>query len=227
MYRSAIACILLLGTSCTVLAQGLGQLNAPTNINSSAGRTNNSGFGGNASAFGATGQATTVPDFTYVGSGGFIGSQQTGFLGAGVTQQNVGGAGGGAQLNRGGGQFGNVGGFNARGQGNFQNRGFNQNQGRGGGNRPPVLRIRLSIGPGYQRVPSSVAQTNLNAQFTKLMTLRRFQGSTISAIPQGRTIVLRGRVSSDRDRALAVRIAKLEPGVSGVISELIVEEQVR
>ncbi len=222
MYRSAIACILLLGTSCTVLAQGLGQINAPSNINSSAGRTNNSGFGGNASAFGATGQATTVPDFTYVGSGGFIGSQQAGFLGAGITQQN----GGGTQLNRGGGQFGNVGGFNARGQGNFQNRSFNQNQGRGGGSTPPVLRIRLSIGPGYQRVPSSVAQTNLNAQFTKLMT-RRFQGSTISVISQGRTIVLRGRVTSDQDRALAVRIAKLEPGVSGVISELIVEEQIR
>ena len=221
MNRLLITSLFVLLGATPLLAQGIntGQLSTP-------GGSGPSNFGGSPSAFSNaiadSFDSAAMPESsqragTFIGSN--TGALQGAFIGAGLQQgftgaQNLGGQG----QNRG--AFGNAGGFGARGQ-----QGRRQQQGRGASTR--VVRTKISVGFNYQAIQTSVVKTHLDAQFAKLATNGRFSGRNILAIPRGRVMVLRGRVSSARDRALAERIARFEPGVSTVINELVVVDALR
>ncbi len=228
MNHSLITGLFVLLGSTPLLAQG-----SASGINTSGfsttGGIGSSGFGGSPSAFSNAADdfdSAAMPESsqragTFIGSN--TGALQGAFIGAGLQQGFTGAQNFGAQgQNRG--AFGNAGGFGARGQQGRGQQGRGQ-QGRGASTR--VVRTKISVGFNYQAIQTSVVKTHLDAQFAKLATNGRFSGRNILAIPQGRTMVLRGRVSSARDRDLAERIARFEPGVSAVINELVVMDAPR
>ena len=222
----------LLITSLFVL---LGSTPLFAQINNGGGR-GPTGFGGGASS--AIGQQAgevdeTAPGFEYSDRAGlFVGAnanaQQGRFVGMGPQQGGAGAQNFGAQ-NFGGqnrGAFGNLGGFGARGQQRgLQGRG--QPQGRSASTR--VIRTTISVGFNYQAVQTRTVKTSLEKTFSRLGEIGKFtfRGSDISVIPRGRTVVLQGQVASARDRDLAARIARFEPGVSAVINELVVMDTPR
>jgi len=218
MNHFLITSLFVLLGSAPLLAQGLNS----SQFSTQGGGSNVGSFGGAPSAF----NSESAADFDLSAgpgssqrAGTFIGSntnaQQGAFIGSGLQQGFTGAPNfGGQGQNRG--AFGNAGGFGARGQ---QGRG---QQGRGQQASTRVVRTKISVGFNYERIQTRVVQTHLDAQFARLAANGRLLRSNVSAIPQGRTVTLKGHVSSARDRDLAERIARFEPGVSAVINELVV-----
>ena len=172
---------------------------------------------------------------TVLQSTGFIGgnanAQQGNFLGQNPALNN-------SQFNNNPlgnrGQFGNVGGFGAAGRG-----GFGQQLQRTTRRR---IRTRLVLPADFavefRTVPPVKLQDSLSKQFEGIdasqaksqMALgasRVFADADIRVTASGRTVTLRGQVGSDRERKLAERIAKFEPGVDRVVNQLTVAESRR
>lgn len=157
---------------------------------------------------------------------GFIGAnanaQQGNFVGQ--NQTTINGPGGINGFGNGG-RFGNQGGFQAGGRG-----------GQGAQRQTPRrIRTRLVLPTDfaieYRTVPRQKLQTTLSSQYrgidssqakSKVMlgASRVFKNAQIEVVANGRTVTLRGQVRSDRERQLAARIAKLEPGVDRVENQL-------
>ena len=170
----------------------------------------------NSAAFGERGTANQ--GFGFIGDnaqpGGFFGQERAG--------NNI------ATGNRG--QFGNAGGFGAGGRGGQQL----QRQ------TPRRIRTRLVLpkdfGVRFRTIPAARLQNTLSSQYrgigaavqdrskVSLLSSRAFAGANIQVTASGRTVTLRGQVGSDRERKLAERIAKFEPGVDQVVNQLSVVE---
>lgn len=147
-----------------------------------------------------------------------LNSGRNGQLGGGLNGRNgqlggVGGLGGGLNsgLNR-----------NARG-GTGQLGGLfgaNSDFGGGGASQKP-LRTPLVLG---FEMPAAARNTRLTTHFqTRLARVPQLQASgPLNIQVEGQTAVLRGQVASEHDRALAARLALLEPGIANVKNELTV-----
>ena len=125
---------------------------------------------------------------------------------------NLGGAGGFGGF--GGGGFGG-GGFG--GLGNlFGNRGFgNTNQ-----STTPSIRTRLRSAIDVAPMPQQRVESNANQRFVRIP---RQQGiSNVGVNVVGRTAILRGAVSSERERRMSELLMRLEPGVSTIQNEIVV-----
>lgn len=201
--------------------------------------------GGRVGGTGTTGGTGGVAESNAVQ--GLTGSRETALQSSGFLNQNaLGGGGFMASQGTNGGQssFGNAGGFNAaggRGAGGFGNAGgFG---GRGGMAGQPqtqrptrIVRTRLSIAPdfGAKVVSTDEVRSNLNQQFQAVRQLtatsrsgtggesRGLRGAMITASSIGRKMILQGQVATERDRLLAERMARMEPGVDEVRNDLIV-----
>jgi hypothetical protein len=116
------------------------------------------------------------------------------------------------------------GGGAGRGQ---QRQNANQDDGFGGsgrnGTRRP-LRASLNVDFEYRPVVPATLGTQLQTQLSRSRGIKRLGDITVEM--DGRTAVLRGEVATERDRALAGRLALLEAGVSQVRNELLVESAV-
>lgn len=214
----------------------------------SAGGLGGGGVGGNRNTAGGGGGGVAGSNAVQ----GLTGSRETALQSSGFLSQNALDGGGfmaaqGTNAGQGGG-FGNAGGFNAggRGAGGFGNAGgFGAAGGRGGigGGRQPqtqrptrIVRTRLSIAPdfGYRVIATDIVRSNLNQQFEAARQLasttrsgvaresRALRGAMITASSIGRKVILQGQVATERDRLLAERMAKMEPGVDEVRNDLIV-----
>ena len=129
-----------------------------------------------------------------------------------------------------GGQFGNARGFggNARGGGGQQQ--FQRNT-------PRRIRTRLVLpsdfSARFRNIPARQIRDSLSGQFSGidrsqarsrvvLGSSRVFAGAKIQVQANARIVTLRGQVNSDRERKLAERIARFEPGVDRVVNQLTV-----
>ena len=79
--------------------------------------------------------------------------------------------------------------------------------------------IRAGIKLGFKYTP---VRTKTAARFEKrLLLIPRFsKESKVMVVAEGDVFVLTGTVPSEEDRALAERLARLEPGVSKIRNEL-------
>lgn len=210
------------GVAGGITAGGLGGGGVGTGTTGGVG--GNQGIGGSNAAQGLTGSRETV-----LQSDGFLNQNSQnggGFLGQGANNQNAGG-------------FGNAGGFNAGGRGGFGGGGQQGAQGRQPQTQQPtrILRTKLTIAPDftYPRVTPTALRAKLNGQFQRVRQLsatesarvskRALGGSRITSVSNDRTVTLRGTVASERDRLVAEKLAKMEPGVDSVVNELTVAPQ--
>lgn len=159
----------------------------------------------------------------------------TGFLGRN-NQNNVGFLGvqdGTVQGGQPQGGFGNAGGFGGRG--GQQGAGNQQPQGR---TSSRIVRTRITIPRdfGVRPIQTGRVQSRLNNTFVRVRELANTESAKISkrglsgsnvttTFGQNRTVTLRGTVKSERDRQIAEKLAKMEPGVDSVVSELVVVPQ--
>jgi len=77
---------------------------------------------------------------------------------------------------------------------------------------------RIDIGFAVTGPAPTVIQTNIAAPFRAPALTPRF--GTINVSVQGSTVILRGTVNSEEDRALAAQMAMLEPSISSVQNDL-------
>lgn len=201
------------------------------------GNNNNANQGGAAAIAGAGGggtggrsenlEATFGQRSSVNSSEGFLGSNLNAQAGAFVGQNQAAIAGG---------QFGNLGGVQAGGRGGA-NAGGNR-----GGQQPQQqqqnrqIRVRLvlpnDVAQEYRVIPAAKLQNTLSTQFRQINETQArskagsrsqlFRNSNINVTANGRTVTLRGQVRSNRERRLAERIAKFEPGVDRVQNQLTV-----
>ena len=184
------------------------------------------GIGGGGGGFQQTGQLTSAAAIQR-GSGSSFLSVAGSFLspqaGAGVA---LGGGGGGglgavsgiANSAFGRGLGGGLGGFGGRGGfGNQFNTGFNNN------NTATGQQLRVPVTVGFEAVGYSA--TKISADFARRLTrIPALDLKTPVAVKMdGRTVVLQGVVSSERQRDLIARLALLEPGISRVRNELAID----
>ena len=109
----------------------------------------------------------------------------------------------------------NMGFLNALFGGNAGNQNVNQNQaikGRG-------IRAPLRLGFKFEGKSVDSGMKKLNA---RIVRLPKFKNSKITGVLQEKTLLLVGEVASPEEVALAVRIARFEPGVDQVKSLLTV-----
>ena len=177
----------------------------------SANAQQDQGDGGGAGAAGGTGGPAIggAALSTDVDTSAFQDLQRSGEGDGGAN--NPGGAGGFGGF--GGGGFG--GGFG--GLGNlFGNQGFgNTNQ-----SSTPSIRTRLRSAVNVAPMPQQRVESNANQRFVQMP---RQQGiSNVGVNVVGRTAILRGAVSSERDRRMSELLMRLEPGVSTIQNEIVV-----
>jgi hypothetical protein len=109
-------------------------------------------------------------------------------------------------------------------QGLFQQLGRgNEFNGQGNGQQGSRTQIRVPLRLGFQPRPVAAPQftAKFEARLTKLPGLQTPE--PIQVVMQGRTAILRGKVASESDRALAEGLARLEPEVLDVQNELVVD----
>ena len=98
-----------------------------------------------------------------------------------------------------------------------------------------IVRTRIAVPVDFAAptIPRTVVENRLNDQFGRIRGRRTvarpttgarqaFWNSSISIITNGPTVTLQGVVATERDRKLAEKIAKLEPGVGQVQNDLTV-----
>lgn len=96
-----------------------------------------------------------------------------------------------------------------------------QNQNQGPGRKPLRIRIKTDIATTNVSASPTTVSRVFEARLKKLPALEKTGSVQVSMV--GRTAVLRGSVSSERDRELAAGLAMLEPGISAVRNELVVD----
>jgi hypothetical protein len=117
--------------------------------------------------------------------------------------------------------FGPQGAFSQFSRMNRQQDFNNQNQNQGPGRKP--LRFRISADIATTNVSSSptTVSREFEARLKKIPAMEN--AGSIQVAMQGRTAVLTGTVRTQRDRELAEGLAMLEPGISAVRNELVVD----
>jgi hypothetical protein len=123
--------------------------------------------------------------------------QATGAPGGGVAAGGLGGFGGG--LGGLGGLFGAFGGNMGNQQGTAEK---------------PVLRTRLRSAVEVEPLPDSLVQRSANQVLRRAPTQSGVRGVNVTM--QGRTAILTGTVSSEKDRRMSELMIRLEPGVSRI-----------
>ncbi|MGQ0634311.1 MAG: BON domain-containing protein [Planctomycetaceae bacterium] len=172
------------------------------------------GFGQSAlgqSAFGQAGRGTGQTGFLGANTtGNFIGANQTGNQQMGRNNQFNRGGNRGAGARDVNSQFGNM---NA----------FTQQGGLPGGGAAQQRQVRPQLRVAFDYKPRTTAQLDqsLNTRFEKLgkrfAERAAFQGVTVSV--EDGVATLRGRVATEGDKRLAGMMARIEPGVRGVIDD--------
>ncbi len=103
-----------------------------------------------------------------------------------------------------------------------QELGIGGGQGRGGQGRGqtqrPTVRISLRVAFEYPQRRSTQVVRSLEQRLVTVLE-KRVQSPEI--LVSGRTVTLRGKVSSEHQRVLAAELARQEPGVSTVQNELV------
>lgn len=137
-----------------------------------------------------------------------LGANRNGLNGLGGNRNGLGGLDGMGGLNGRGGLAGLGGLFGA--QSNFG----------GGGAQKKPLRTPLVLG--FEMPVTTVRTTRITTQFqNRLAKIPQLQASgPVEVVMDGQTAVLRGQVATERDRDLAARLARLEPGIASVRNEL-------
>lgn len=248
LVKSSTWAIGMIAATCVVPAAAWGQAFGQRNLGGTVSAGNRSfttggnpsgglGAGGGTTGIGA---GSTMADQSSVGqisgserfmrdqrqAGQFVGAdsgENTGLVGA--VQSGAGGQLGGQNMGLGGlGQGGlGQGGFgNQRGNQQQLNQfGGNQMGGRGGMGQT-AIRPTLAIDFQYTAIPSAQVATALTVRLDRITQLNRLSPLTVTL--ENGVAVLRGAVATERDRDLAVRLVRLEPGVRDVVSELTIGE---
>jgi len=235
-HRISLGIVVFLGLASMSFAQGVAGSGISAGV---AGGISAGGLGGGqVGTIGGGGTSGTGLDAVGGAQGGAnaagLGDRQTALQTTGFLNQNTQAGGGGFLGNQnsntagaqGGGQFGNAG-----ARGGQQGRGNQRQQQR----RTRVIRTRISVPSDFASpvILGTQIQSNLTGQFrrasnfesiarVKLGATRPMTGANITVIPNGRTVVLQGQVATERDRTLAERMARFEPGVDRVVNELTV-----
>lgn len=151
------------------------------------------------------------------GDTAFVGAQSGAANGANRGLSQMGGLGGASQYGRGGtgglgGMFGSQMGRNQFGMNNLNQMGQN-------GKRK---QLRVPVRLGFEMPVTTASQNQVTTQFAA--RLPKFPGiqltGPVDVSMEGKTVVLKGSVASERDRDLAERLALLEPGIASVRNEL-------
>jgi hypothetical protein len=94
--------------------------------------------------------------------------------------------------------------------------------GQGGSGGPNAAQAwfepRIDVGFAVTAPAPTAVQINIVAPLHAPALTSRF--GTVTASVQGGTVILRGTVNSEEDRALAAQVAMLEPSVSAVQNDL-------
>jgi hypothetical protein len=153
--------------------------------------------------------------FSNVERGETVGS--TGATGTGFSEVSAASGGGGGLGGLGGG-LGGLGGFG--GLGNL----FGGRFGTGAAQTAkPAIRTRLRSAIAVQARPPASVQQAANQRFRALPSQPQLRG--INVTMQGRTAIIRGVVSSQRDRRMSELLMRLEPGVRSVDNQVTVMPQ--
>jgi hypothetical protein len=126
----------------------------------------------------------------------------------------------GSRAGQGGGQYGagqGRGGGSGRGRAG-QAGGPGQSGTAGNKDQQAWYEPRIDIGFAVTGPAPTVIQTNIVAPFRAPALSPRFGSVNVSV--QGGTVILRGTVNSEEDRALAAQMAMLEPSISSVQNDL-------
>jgi hypothetical protein len=164
-----------------------------------------------------TGLATTLDAdtaFSAIDRGDTIGS--TASTGQGFSDASAATGGGG------GGGLGGLGGFGGGGFGGLGNLFGNFNTGAGQSTKP-AIRTRMRSAINVQATPPARVQQIATLRFRSLATQPQLRGIQVSM--QGKTAVISGVVSSDRDRRMSELLMRLEPGVQRVDNQVVVALQ--
>ena len=108
------------------------------------------------------------------------------------------------------------------GRNNRSNNNFNNQQGQQSGAQAKIGTLRTTLKAGFE-YPAPQG-TEFSAALTGHLeaSLRERVTAPLAATVQGRMVVLSGAVATEHDRALAERLALLEPGVAAVQNDLVV-----
>ena len=198
---------------------------------SSGGAFGSSGgmFGSSGSMFGSSGSSSTAFGGSSTGqAGGLVGMSAGGMYGGtgyGNVNRGTNGSNSSSSSQYGSraGQGGQYGAGQGRSGGSGRGRaGQAGGPGQGGtaGNKDQQAwyEPRIDIGFAVTGPAPTVIQTNIAAPFRAPALTPRF--GTINVSVQGSTVILRGTVNSEEDRALAAQMAMLEPSISSVQNDL-------
>jgi hypothetical protein len=204
LLRSSAAFLFLCLWTASASAQQNGQTGGDT------------GDGGADTGTGTSAPATTLDAetaFSAIERGDTIGSTDStgrGFSNASAATGGGGGGGLGGQGGFGGGGFGGLGNL----FGNFNT---------GGQSTKPAIRTRMRSAINVQATPPARVQQIATLRFRSLATQPQLRG--IQVAMQGKTAVISGVVSSDRDRRMSELLMRLEPGVQRVDNQVVVSPQ--
>lgn len=84
-----------------------------------------------------------------------------------------------------------------------------------------LLHVPLKVDFDYPKPDPALVATKLTAELDTIKALRRL--GPIEVVLNDRTAILRGTVASSRDRELAERLVRLEPGIWEVKNDLVVQ----
>ncbi|QDT12115.1 BON domain-containing protein [Stieleria marina] len=188
IFRALLVTVSLLGWTLTAQAQ--------------QGATGDQTTGDTGTGTATIGAAPDTSAFDQIQRGDSVTSAATTGFGPGATQ----GGGGTSAFGGGGGGFGGFGGLG----GLFGGGGFGQ----GSQSAKPLIRTRLRSAVTFTARPTQQVQANANQRFVQLPQQRGLQNVQINMV--GRTAVINGTASSDRDRRMAELLMRLEPGVSQI-----------
>jgi hypothetical protein len=211
LLRSSAAFICLFLWTATVSAQQDGQAGGDTGTGgtNAGGTDTGTGTGG----IGATLDAETA--FSAIDRGDTVGS--TASTGQGFSDASAATGGGGA-----GGGLGGFGGGGFGGLGGLGNLFGNFNTGAGQSTKP-AIRTRMRSAINVQLTPPARVQQIATQRFRSLATRPQLRGIQVNM--QGKTAVISGVVSSERDRRMSQLLMQLEPGVQRVDNQVVVLPQ--
>jgi hypothetical protein len=182
------------------------QVGGDTGNQQGTGTTNNTGTGTAANGGGTDLTQPDVSAFDEIQRGGTLGSAAASGFGPGATGNT-----GGANAFGGGGGFGGFGGLG----GLFGGGGLG-----GAQSTTPTIRTRLRSAIQVTPITPQRVQANANQRMVQLPGRQGLQNVRVDVV--GRTAVIEGTATSNRDRRMAELLMRLEPGVSQVQNNVLV-----
>lgn len=175
----------------------------------------NGGTGTGTGTGSAAGTLNPENAFNQVERGSTVGASSETVQGLGNTE-----AAGGATGGRAAGGFGGLGGIGLGGLGGL---GFGGFGGLGGATtNEPAIRTRLRSAVDVAPLPSAQIQQSAQSRFYRSPASSKFNGVQVQMV-EG-TAVLRGVVTSEKDRRMSELLMRLEPGVRQVANEIVVAD---